>query len=209
MPHCSRHRSIVSASSGLVLLIILVGIAIISMNSEHVTGILTDGVPILGMASILAIGCTTLFLWYRRRQDQARLRAVTISDVDHMTGVDFERYVGKLLRSQGYQVRFTPTSSDYGIDILARNEHGTYGVQVKRYAGLVGRAAVSDAVAGQAHYHCTKAMVVTNSYFTPNAKVLARANSCALVDRETLSNWILAFSSAPESCVSMVLGKSR
>jgi hypothetical protein len=66
-------------------------------------------------------------------------------------------------------------------------------IQVKRHTGKVSRRAISDAVGGMQHYRCNKAMVVTNSYFTPGAILLARSNRCTLVDRDQLSQWIIQF----------------
>ncbi|MCZ7583666.1 MAG: restriction endonuclease [Deltaproteobacteria bacterium] len=66
-----------------------------------------------------------------------------------------------------------------------------YAVQVKRYTGQkVSRRAVSDAVAGKAHYGCTHAMVVTNSTFTPGARLLAGSTGCELIDRYDLLQWM-------------------
>jgi len=48
-------------------------------------------------------------------------------------------------------------------------------------------------VAGMQHYRCTKAMVITNNYFTPGAETLARSTGCLLVDRDTLAKWISEF----------------
>ena len=110
-----------------------------------------------------------------------------------MNGVEFEQYVGKLLTYQGYMVSFTKTSGDYGIDIIAVKGDERTGIQAKRYSGSVGRAAISDAVAGKRQYNCNRTMVVTSNYFTREAKQLAYANYCKLIDREKLIDWILQF----------------
>src|SRR5829696_2582806 len=70
--------------------------------------------------AIVAVGFSIVMLWYFHKRDQQRLRAIAIADVDKMTGVEFEQYVGKLLAHQGYKISFTKTSGDYGVDIIAQ-----------------------------------------------------------------------------------------
>src|SRR5207247_2027516 len=125
-----------------------------------------------------------IFLWHAARQRTAKLKALQIANVDHMTGVEFEQYIGALLQSQGYHVRYTSTTGDYGVDLVATKNQHTYAIQAKRYSGTVGNHAIAEAVGGMKQYKCDKAVVVTSNYFTPNARVLAAVNQCVLVDRE-------------------------
>src|SRR5687768_14155460 len=97
------------------------------------------------------------------------------------------------MRAQGFETTVTKATGDFGIDIIAIQEKRTYAVQVKRYKRSVSRRAISDAVAGRDYYRCDYAMVVTNSYFTPDAVRLAEATECQLVDRDLLAEWILKF----------------
>jgi len=96
-----------------------------------------------------------------------------------MSGIDFERYVGRLLDHRGFRIKNTKGSHDFGVD--------------KRCAGNVSRSAVSDAVAGKDQYGCNAAMVIANSYFSKGAVKLARSTGCELIDRDTLSEWIIDF----------------
>ncbi len=108
-------------------------------------------------------------------------------------GEEYEVYVSKLLRRQGFRdIRFTARTGDYGVDLLARHGRHWYAVQCKYYTGAVGGAAVQEAVAGMAYYGCERALVVTNSYLTPNAHNLARANGVDVLEYigpEHLSFW--------------------
>lgn len=128
-----------------------------------------------------------------RETPRQRKPNIDISYVDNMDGHDFEHYVAKLLRNQGYRTEVTKGSGDLGIDVIAQKEDIKYAIQVKRYSSLVSRSAVSDAVAGKAHYRCNAAMVVTNSFFSKGAQKLARSNKCRLVDRDELKIWIEKF----------------
>jgi restriction system protein len=144
------------------------------------------------LALITPVLALVVWLILRERQTR-RLRALQIADIDNMNGIDFEHYVARLLQNQGFSVTVTRASGDLGVDVLAQKPAIKYSVQVKRQSDPVSRRAISDAVAGKFHYGCSAAMVVTNSFFTPGAKTLANSTSCALIDRDKLAEWILAF----------------
>ncbi|MEP0763965.1 MAG: restriction endonuclease [Chloroflexota bacterium] len=129
----------------------------------------------------------------RRRRSLQRLRLLALEDVDYMPGHTFERYVARLLQSQGYKTIVTKGSGDFGVDIVAQRYAVRYAVQCKRQFDDISRRAVSDAVAGKYQYGCSEAIVVTNSYFTSGAVELANSTGCILVDRDTLAEWIAAF----------------
>lgn len=104
--------------------------------------------------------------------------------IDCLTGQEFEQLIKKLLIKSGYhQVKMTIYSGDYGIDILAKKNHLSYGFQCKRYQKNIGVDAIQQAKAGQSYYHLDKAVVITNSYFTNAAYSLAYCNEIQLIDR--------------------------
>ncbi|BCL59464.1 hypothetical protein DGMP_01570 [Desulfomarina profundi] len=115
-----------------------------------------------------------------------------MSNVDNLSGLEFEKYIAWLLGRKGYQeVEITKGSGDFGVDIVASFGGSKYAIQVKRYSSNVSRRAVSDAVAGKGHYFCSEAMVITNSHFTKQAKIFAESVNCVLVDRDILISWIM------------------
>jgi len=126
-------------------------------------------------------------------EEEKRVRALKLADIDNMDGIEFEHYVGKLLTHRGFQVEVTKASGDFGVDVIAQKSELKYAVQVKRYSKPVSRRAVSDAVAGKEHFGCNAAMVVTNNYFTDGAIELAQSTGCELINRDTLAKWILDF----------------
>ena len=149
------------------------------------------GIPTWLTYTLLLSAVITALFAYCARQNK-RIRAVHIADIDSMTGIDFERYLQKLLTMQGYSVRTTPASGDLGVDLVASRNGDNIAIQVKRYNTKVSRRAISDAVAGMQHYRCNMAMVITNNYFSPGAVTLARSTGCLLADRDTLARWIVA-----------------
>ena len=110
----------------------------------------------------------------------------TISDVNTMNGLAFERHVADVLKGNGYKKVHLTEYYDYGVDIIAEKDGVRWGVQVKCYSGLVGVDAVRQVVTGLTHYRCEKAMVITNSSYTTVAERLARSNKCVLIDGRVL-----------------------
>ena len=115
-----------------------------------------------------------------------RRQKAVAATVDGMSGAKFEQYVATLFTRMGYQTEITKHTGDQGIDIIARKDGASLGIQAKRYAGKVGNSAVQEVVGGKAFYKVDKVMVVTNSTFTPSAIALARANDVELWDRDLL-----------------------
>jgi len=122
-----------------------------------------------------------------------RLNNPNMTIVDNMTGLEFEKYVAKLLGSQGYKhVRLTERF-DLGVDIIADKNGTRWGIQVKRHSGLVKAIAVRQVVTALRKYKCDRALVITNSIFSNVAKELASTNDCVLVDRTQLSKWVASY----------------
>ena len=149
---------------------------------------------------ILALGAGLLFLavyfyFWNRWLASRRVQVLKHSAMDSLDGTAFEAYVESLLTKRGYRVTHTGKSGDLGVDLIAEKAPYKFAVQVKRQSNLVSRSAVSDAVAGKAHYKCNAAMVVTNNLFSPGAQELARSNGCKLVDRNVLADWMLEIKS--------------
>lgn len=141
----------------------------------------------------------TIHTAYEIAKDKELKKGLLIADIDSMTGIEFEQYLEELLTNQGYIVNTTQTSGDLGVDLIASRDGDKIAIQAKRYSTNVSRRAISDAVAGMYHYNCNKAMVITNSYFSPGAKELAVSTGCVLIDREILAKWINEFQSSSKA----------
>lgn len=115
-----------------------------------------------------------------------RLLAASESAIYHMNGVEFENCCIEHFKKLGYSAQPTPTSGDYGADIILKKGGRKTVVQCKRYKGKVGVSAVQEVIGAKGYYKADSAMVVTNSYFTPNAVNLAKANDVELWDRSQL-----------------------
>jgi len=114
-----------------------------------------------------------------------------LKEVDIMEGRNFEIFTGNLLRSIGFiNIHITPSSRDFGTDVIAEKEDVRYAIQCKRYDSPVGVSAVQEVIASKSLHDCHVACVLTNSHFTPAAEELARKNLVILWDRNKLKSFI-------------------
>lgn len=143
---------------------------------------------------VLALGS-----WARRSRDGlARRRGLAAAD--RMTGEEFEDWLAILFRASGWRVRHTRATGDFGADLVLG--HGAVDevvVQAKRQGRPVGVAAVQQASAARLHYGVDRAMVVTNSTFTPAAIELAGSTGVELWDRDDVARELLGLGAADTS----------
>lgn len=117
----------------------------------------------------------------------------TLKDIDNFSGYEFERFLKQLFEKMGYEVEQTRLSGDQGADLVVVKFGEKTVIQAKRFAGKVGNKAVQEIMAAISLYKADKGMVVTNSYFTPAAVELGRANKIELIDRDQLKKWIESY----------------
>lgn len=125
----------------------------------------------------------------KQREQNAWQRAhghAKAADLDQLSGTEFEEFLAGLFRSQGYSAELTPSTGDYGADLVLSKGGQRIAVQAKRYSGSVGVSAVQEAISGQAYYQCDAAWVVTTGAFTANARELAKKSSVKLIGRSDI-----------------------
>lgn len=109
-----------------------------------------------------------------------------------MSGQDFETYlINVILPKDGYtNLQSTNYTGDYGIDIIAYKNDIKCAIQCKRANSKISNKAIQEVVAGRKHYKCDKSIVITNNYYTENAKQLAFDNKVELLDRDYIIRMI-------------------
>jgi Holliday junction resolvase len=116
-------------------------------------------------------------------------RSFTRDDLSTMTGIEFEAWIVKLLKENGFDdVRGTPATGDQGADILANKDGRHIVIQAKRHKGTVSNKAVQEVIAALQYYGGNEGWVITNSTFTPSAVALAQKSKIRLIDREGLAH---------------------
>jgi len=114
-----------------------------------------------------------------------RLR--NLASVDTLDGHEFEAAIGVVYEKMGYKVTLTPVTGDFGVDVIAEKSNEKLAIQAKRYSGTIGVKAVQEAASGALYYKANKAIVITNSFYTPKAKELADKLGVDLINRKRLA----------------------
>lgn len=119
---------------------------------------------------------------------QRQFGVAKAAELDQLSGVEFEEFLAGLFGAQGYSAEHTPTTGDYGADLILCKDGRRIAVQAKRYTGSVGVAAVQEALSGQAYYQCHAAWVITTGTFTINALELAGKSGVKMIGRSDIGN---------------------
>lgn len=116
---------------------------------------------------------------------------ISISDLDKLSGEDFEEVISLLLDQQGYTaIELTPKTCDFGADIIANDNGSKCAIQIKRSLNPIGISAIQEVLGGMAYYRADKGLVVTNAFFTPSAIELAARASISLIERNQIKEWL-------------------
>lgn len=108
--------------------------------------------------------------------------------VDNLEGLQFEKYIGELLKKIGFKnVIVTKGSGDFGADIVAEKDNDKYAFQCKRFSSTIGPRPIGEVLRGMNKYKCNKGVVITNNYFTNQAIQEAKVSNIELWDRDKLS----------------------
>lgn len=150
-----------------------------------------NGDPLLTGVIVIFFGGGLLLAFILRFLREQKLRKSGILEVDQMSGRLFEEYLQVLLKTRGYEVQLTPKVGDYGADLILTTKEKKIVVQAKRYKNNVGLKAVQEVNSARSHYNADECWVITNSFFTEQAKKLAASNMVTLIDRTILMDWML------------------
>lgn len=120
-----------------------------------------------------------------------KIKKAGLSEIDKMSGTDFEIFLEHLFLDLGYKVQRVGHLGDYGADLIIEKDNIITAVQAKRWNYPVNMKAIQEINTAKAHYDATEAMAVTNNRFTFNATKLAKENNVKLADRHGLASLIL------------------
>ena len=113
-------------------------------------------------------------------------KRISVDQIEHLNGFEFEQLIGELFRKAGFKVNVTKKSGDQGADLIVEKDGVSTAIQTKKYAGSVGNTAVQEIVAAMKYYDCDKSMVITTGKFTKGAFELASRNGVRLIDKKGL-----------------------
>lgn len=157
------------------------------------------GVYLLGYSIWIAVGgfivVFTVILIITSIKENAKRKKINqsgILEVDKMTGIQFEQFLLIRYSKMGYKVKETPTTGDFGADLVLRKDSTKIVIQAKCYSKSVGIKAVQEVFSAKEHYKANEAWVVTNNYYTKAAKKLADSTSVKLINRDELIHILLS-----------------
>jgi len=176
----SRRRKSEDKEAKAVLGLFLIAMGFIWLKTESLSLVIT-----LFVISMVVLFVTGLLLLRNRKR---KILRSGIGEIDKMDGKTFEQLLLEYFLKMGYKGQLTSEYADYGADLLLVKDNIKYVVQVKRWNQKVGVKAIQEAVASIKHYKADRGIVITNNYFTNNAKELAKSNAIELWERDKLLN---------------------
>lgn len=166
------------------------------LSLNEMNRILYDLTPYENMFEFPELPSTILRTVYENRVKYIerlyeRIESAREKDFDSMDGHQFENYCAEILNKNDFKnVEVTQGSGDHGIDVLAEKDNISYAIQCKCYSSNIGNAAVQQAHTGKSIYRKDIAVVLTNRYFTTQAKEEAQVLGVKLWDRDKLKEMI-------------------
>lgn len=131
-------------------------------------------------------------------QDDYREEAIKISDLDGMTGIEFEQWVINQAKQRGFVAKATPVSGDGGADaILVHKETGSsLIVQCKQsQSSKIGEQIVDDLLRARERYELNEPLLVavTNQEYTSRTIVKIEKHKIKQFDRHNIMSWPYGF----------------
>ncbi len=140
----------------------------------------------------VGIACVIRYITLAVKKPKLEEIAADFEEVDRMDGREFEYFTASVLRNNGFSnVVVTKVSGDYGVDITASKDKMRWAFQCKCYQNTLGLKPIQEVYAGAKKYNASKAVVVTNSHFSKNAKTLANELGVELWDRNVLGKMMI------------------
>ncbi len=106
-----------------------------------------------------------------------------IEEVDNLSGLDFEKFIGRIYKRKGYKVSYTKRSHDGGADLVVEKGQDSMCVQAKRRSKSVSKQAVYQAYFARKKYSVNRACIATNNELTDQAKNFANDYNIEFIDR--------------------------
>lgn len=125
-----------------------------------------------------------------RKLNQDKIAVFNMTQIDQLSGIEFEKFLKQLFEKLGYSVSLTKTSHDYGADLIITKKNKTAIVQAKCYGKTVGVKAIQEIATARSHYASADAIVATNNYFSKDAIILATENNISLIDRDVIERLV-------------------
>lgn len=115
-----------------------------------------------------------------------------LEEIDQMDKEKFVKYIGELYRRQGYQVYILQEDRKLGCDIKAYSPKDS--LCIKCVHGeeetVVDKKIIDEAYSSIKLHKVKRCVVITNTTYSEEANIVAKANGVKLIDRIELHNLI-------------------
>ena len=125
-----------------------------------------------------------------KKANSEKIKIYDISQINSMSGGEFENYLKLLFEKMGYRVSLTKKSKDFGVDLILEKNGKKTIMQAKCYSNTVGVAAVQEIISARNHYKIFDAIVMTNKTFSKEAQILAEESKVMLAGKEELESLV-------------------
>lgn len=109
------------------------------------------------------------------------------TDIDSLSGENFERLVYLYFKDKGFKPELTPKSGDHGVDLVITDPKDGFkiAVQCKRYnkTSTIGNGDLIKLEGGKKYYRCYGTLFITTSSYTPKAKEFAESTKMEIWNR--------------------------
>ena len=129
----------------------------------------------------------------RKKENQDKVAVFNMSQIDLLSGEEFELLLKEIFEKLGFAVQLTKRSRDFGADLIVEKGKKRMLIQAKCYSKTVGVKAVQEIVGAKNHYGAQDVIVATNNHFSKEAQVLAFENDVELMDRDDIFELIKKF----------------
>ena len=148
---------------------------------------------------ILLLPIVIIWLIIRKIKDKRAINSdnidiFNISQIDSLSGEEFEELLKEIFIKQGYEVELTKKSHDYGADLVLKKNGRLSIVQAKCYGKNIGIKAIQEVISARVHYGAEEMFVATNRYFSKDAIVLASEHGVILIDRDVVTRLVREYS---------------
>ena len=144
-----------------------------------------------------------------RKLGDEKIEFYTLSQLNFLTGEEFEKCLKSLFEKMGFEVSLTRATGDFGADLILKRRGKKFLVQAKRYSEIVGVKAVQEVISAREHYKIYRALVVSNNSFSAEAKQLANESGVNLIGGEKLEFLLKKYSISIEKSTKKLIALTQ
>lgn len=138
----------------------------------------------------IPLACVLIYLAYKVYHVYALAQYGNVN-YDNMNNDEFKHFCSGLLKDIGYDnVGIVQGDGEYGIGIIAQKGSKSYAIQCKCELENVDDKAVQEVYLGKESYDTNYVVIMTNRYFTPQARKKANEWGILLWDRGIVDSYI-------------------